>query len=251
MPDTIATGQNPNNPASGVNNPDPSATEPTTDGAKIDTRPADNAGGNADQKPTGTTTQLNPADNASAQKDSQAAAKETDSLLDAPQDEPNKGEPNQGEENPVLGAPEDGYQFEGTDMTDAAVGAFANVAKELNLSQESASKIFSTSLAGMKEQMLKQRADLYQQSVTNKELGLDDAVARQAVQQTYRRFFGDKPSLQAKIRAVNLDVDPEFIGVMKRISAELSEGTFVNGQRQGATDKSDFRTLFPNTKMNR
>ena len=64
-------------------------------------------------------------------------------------------------------------------------------------------------------------------------------------------YFGDKPQLRAKLKAVNLDVDPEFIGVMKRIAGDMSEGTFVEGQRNAKPSQDDFRSLYPNTHMNR
>ena len=173
------------------------------------------------------------------------------SLLDEGEKEPKEGEPKEGEEPSVLGAPEEGYQFEGYDPANAGIQAFSKVAQELNLSQESASKIMSQSLAGLKESQEKDRADCVRRSLEDKELGLSDPVNVQQVRATFAKYFGDKPQLRAKLRAMNLDVDPDFIGVFKRIGSELSEGTFVEGQRQATVDQNDYRALYPNTKMNR
>lgn len=173
------------------------------------------------------------------------------SLLDEGDKEPKEGEPKEGEEPSVLGAPEEGYQFEGYDPANAGIQAFSKVAQELNLSQESASKIMSQSLAGLKESQEKDRADCVRRSLEDKELGLSDPVNVQQVRATFAKYFGDKPQLRAKLRAMNLDVDPDFIGVFKRIGSELSEGTFVEGQRQSTVDQNDYRALYPNTKMNR
>ena len=173
------------------------------------------------------------------------------SLLDEGDKKPKEGEPKEGEEPSVLGAPEEGYQFDGYDPANAGIQAFSKVAQELNLSQESASKIMSQSLAGLKESQEKDRADCVRRSLEDKELGLSDPVNVQQVRATFAKYFGDKPQLRAKLRAMNLDVDPDFIGVFKRIGSELSEGTFVEGQRQATADQNDYRALYPNTKMNR
>lgn len=166
--------------------------------------------------------------------------------------EPKEGEEGKEEEEPsVLGAPEEGYQFEGYDPANAGIQAFSKVAQELNLSQESANKIMSQSLAGLKESQEKDRADCVRRSLEDKELGLSDPTNVQQVRATFAKYFGDKPQLRAKLRAINLDVDPDFIGVFKRIGSELSEGTFVEGQRQATADQNDYRALYPNTKMNR
>lgn len=174
------------------------------------------------------------------------------SLLDEGDKEPKEGEEGKEEEEPsVLGAPEEGYKFEGYDPANAGIQAFSKVAQELNLSQESASKIMSQSLAGLKETQEKDRADCVRRSLEDKELGLSDPANVQQVRATFAKYFGDKPQLRAKLRALNLDVDPDFIGVFKRIGSELSEGTFVEGQRQATADQNDYRALYPNTKMNR
>lgn len=174
------------------------------------------------------------------------------SLLDEGDKEPKEGEEGKEEEEPsVLGAPEEGYKFEGYDPANAGIQAFSKVAQELNLSQESANKIMSQSLAGLKESQEKDRADCVRRSLEDKELGLSDPVNVQQVRATFAKYFGDKPQLRAKLRAMNLDVDPDFIGVFKRIGSELSEGTFVEGQRQATADQNDYRALYPNTKMNR
>lgn len=192
-----------------------------------------------------------PAQEAPKQKGQEPNSDTKVSLLDEGDKEPKEGEPKEGEEPSVLGAPEEGYQFEGYDPANAGIQAFSKVAQELNLSQESANKIMSQSLAGLKESQEKDRADCVRRSLEDKELGLSDPANVQQVRATFAKYFGDKPQLRAKLRAINLDVDPDFIGVFKRIGSELSEGTFVEGQRQATADQNDYRALYPNTKMNR
>lgn len=236
-----APGQNANNPAAAAAQPDaapaaapqdqPPATPPATDPKAPDSQPAANAG-EGDQKP----------------------AEDQDGLLKGT--DPQKPEGEEGkegdEENPsVLGAPEEGYQFEGFNPADAGVQAFSEVAKELDLSQDSANKLMAQTMAGIQAQLAKQRAELRQQALSDKELGFTDPAVVNRTNAVFGKYFAGKPQLMAKIRAFNLDVDPDFIGVMKQLGADMSEGTFVQGKK-GAVDTGveDYRKLYPNTRMN-
>ena len=238
MSDGINTEQTTNVPvATPQTGAAPATQAPATEPAKQQTEPQGQA--------------TPPAQEAPKQEGQEPNSDTKVSLLDDGDKEPKEGEPKEGEEPSVLGAPEDGYKFEGYDPANAGIQAFSKVAQELNLSQESASKIMSQSLAGLKETQEKDRADCVRRSLESKELGLSDPANVQQVRATFAKYFGDKPQLRAKLRALNLDVDPDFIGVFKRIGSELSEGTFVEGQRQASADQSDYRALYPNTKMNR
>ena len=236
-----APGQNANNPAAAAAQPDaapaaapqdqPPATPPATDPKAPDSQPAANAG-EGDQKP----------------------AEDQDGLLKGP--DPQKPEGEEGKEGDegkpsVLGAPEEGYQFEGFNPADAGVQAFSEVAKELDLSQDSANKLMAQTMAGIQAQLAKQRAELRQQALSDKELGFTDPAVVNRTNAVFGKYFAGKPQLMAKIRAFNLDVDPDFIGVMKQLGADMSEGTFVQGKK-GAVDTGveDYRKLYPNTRMN-
>lgn len=239
MPDSINTDQSTNDPVATPAGGAPATQAPATEPA--------------DQQQTEPQTQATSPAQEPKQQEGQGPSSDTKvSLLDDGDKEPKEGdEPKEGEEPSVLGAPEDGYRFEGYDPANAGIQAFSKVAQELNLSQESASKIMSQSLAGLKESQAKDRADCVRRSLESKELGLNDPANVQQVRATFAKYFGDKPQLRAKLKALNLDVDPDFIGVFKRIGSELSEGSFVEGQRQAAVDQNDYRSLYPNTKMNR
>lgn len=236
-----APGQNANNPAAAAAQPDavpaaapqdqPPATPPTAAPKAPDSQPAANAG-EGDQKP----------------------AEDQDGLLKGT--DPQKPEGEEGkegaEEKPsVLGAPEEGYQFEGFNPADAGVQAFSEAAKELDLSQDSANKLMAQTMAGIQAQLAKQRAELRQQALSDKELGFTDPAVVNRTNAVFGKYFAGKPQLMAKIRAFNLDVDPDFISVMKQLGADMSEGTFVQGKK-GAVDTGaeDYRKLYPNTRMN-
>ena len=236
MSDGINTDQSTNDPVATPNGGAPATPTPATEPAQ-------------QTEPQGQATP--PAAEPPKQEGQEPKSDTKVSLLDEGDKEPKEGESEEGEEPSVLGAPEEGYQFEGYDPANAGIQAFSKVAQELNLSQESANKIMSQSLAGLKESQEKDRADCVRRSLEDKELGLSDPANVQQVRATFAKYFGDKPQLRAKLRAINLDVDPDFIGVFKRIGSELSEGTFVEGQRQATADQNDYRALYPNTKMNR
>lgn len=236
-----APGQNANNPAAAAAQPDaapaaapqdqPPATPPVTDPKAPDSQSAANAG-EGDQKP----------------------AEDQDGLLkgtDPQKPEGEEGKEGDEEKPSVLGAPEEGYQFEGFNPADAGVQAFSEVAKELDLSQDSANKLMAQTMAGIQAQLAKQRAELRQQALSDKELGFTDPAVVNRTNAVFGKYFAGKPQLMAKIRAFNLDVDPDFIGVMKQLGADMSEGTFVQGKK-GAVDTGveDYRKLYPNTRMN-
>ncbi len=165
-----------------------------------------------------------------------------------PEDGDKDGEP---EKPAVLGAPEGGYQFEGFDPANAGVAAFSEAAKSLDLSQDSAKQLMDTTMAGMKEELQRQRQALKQQALSSKELGFSDAKVANQANGAYGKYFGgaENANLRAKLRAFNLDVDPDFLRAMKRIGADISEGGFVQGKK-GARAADNYRALFPNTKMN-
>lgn len=188
--------------------------------------------------------------------DAQPAQEQADdSLLTGTESEANAAEGEEQtegkeEEPSILGAPEE-YAFDGVDASDLGIRGFSEVAKELNLSQEAATTIMERSMAGMREQLAKQRAELRKEAMASKELDFSNPEVANQTQSAFKRYFADKPRLQAKLRAFNLDVDPDFVGVIKRIGADMAEGSFVQGVRghESQTAGIDYRKLYPNTKM--
>lgn len=256
MPNSATVDQNTNDTTPATQSPNASVATPAN--------PAQTVPPNVDLKSTSgeqTGQATSPTDGKSGEQGQEGdndASKQIDSLLDDNgEKKEGEGEPKEGDdkkevEKPSqLGAPEDGYKFEGMNPAEPAVQAFSQAAKELDLSQDSANLLMAKSLDGIKSQMAHQRNELVKQCMQDEALGLRDATSRRQIQQTYARYFGDKPELRAKIKSLNLDVDPQFLSVMKKISSEMSEGSFVNGQRGGESADDDFRKLYPNTRMNR
>lgn len=177
-----------------------------------------------------------------------------DSLLggEPPKTEEQKPEGEQQKEEPtIFGAPDE-YKFEGIEAgaITGGIAGFTEAVKGLNLNQETAQAILSKSLAGIQADRVKERTALRQETLNDTALNWQDPNVQQQANSAYARFFGASPRIQAKLKALNLDVDREFLGIMQRIGGELSQGSFVQGNKQGSDD-SDFRRMYPATKMNR
>lgn len=122
--------------------------------------------------------------------------------------------------------------------------------KGLNLNQETAQAILSKSLDGIRADRAKERAALRQEALADAALNWSNPQVQQQASSAYAKYFGGSPRIQAKLKALNLDVDREFLGIMQRLGSELSQGSFVQGKQQGS-DENDFRRMYPATKMNR
>lgn len=235
MPDEIATGQNTNNPAAA----------PADTGAA----PAASSEAEAPAEAPADQTPQPAADGGEPAQDDDSGLISAD---DADDDGEAKDEEVEDDKPSVLGAPESGYTFEGYDPANAGVAAFSEAAKSLDLSQDSAKKLMDDTMAGMRAELTKQRKDLKQQALASKELGFNDPKVANRTNAVYGKYFGgaQNAGLRAKLRAYNLDVDPDFLGALKRIGADMSEGGFVQGKKSGARAATSYRAMFPNTKMN-
>lgn len=170
--------------------------------------------------------------------------------------EPEKadGKPEAEQDNPEDGAPEQ-YEFkapEGQKFDDAVLGAFSEVAKELNLSQSAAQKVLDKVAPVIQARQLEQieavRTAWAESAKTDKEFGGDKlneslSVAKKALDQ-----FGS-PELKKLLNESGLGNNPEVIRAFYRAGKAISEDTFVGGKAPKA-NANDARTLYPNSSMN-
>lgn len=170
-------------------------------------------------------------------------------------DKPNEKPATEADGNGFLGKPEGGYTFselpEGSDMS--VVEKWSEAAGEMNLSQDASQKLFTAGLEGLKERVAKQRSQMREASLADKELDFANPETQQCVQKAFRTYVAVSPALAQKLSQLNLDVDPDFIKFMKAVGKDIGGGanTFVTGNRGTRPDETDFRAMYPNTNMNR
>ena len=149
------------------------------------------------------------------------------------------------------GAPEK-YEFatpEGMQFDDAVVGAFGEVAKDLNLSQEAAQKILDkvgpVMAAQQNEALQAASTEWAEASKTDKEFGGDKlnenlAVAKKAMDQ-----FAS-PELRALLNESALGNNPEVIRMFYRVGKAISEDGFVVGGNAKNSEQTTAQRLYPN-----
>lgn len=220
-----------------ITDPAPTQTEgqPATQGTETQTDANTLAQGAADQGQ-----QQQAADQGStADAEAQGQAAEGEQCK-APQDD---GKPQ--------GAPEK-YEFatpEGMQFDDAVVGAFSEVAKDLNLSQEAAQKILDKVgpvMAAQQNEALRAASNEWAEaSKTDKEFGGDKlnenlAVAKKAMDQ-----FAS-PELRALLNESALGNNPEVIRMFYRVGKAISEDGFVVGGNAKNSEQTTAQRLYPN-----
>jgi len=148
------------------------------------------------------------------------------------------------------GAPEN-YEFkapEGMQFDDAVIGAFSEVAKDLNLPQDQAQKVLDKMApviaARQVEQLQAASTDWANAAKADKEFGGDNlaenlGVARKAMDSLAT------PELRALLEESGLGNHPEVIRVFYRAGKAISEDRFVGG-RQSAASTDPAKRLFPN-----
>lgn len=149
----------------------------------------------------------------------------------------------------------DTYEFkaaEGTTFDDAVIGAFSEVAKELNLSQDAAQKVLDKMApviaSRQEEQISAAQAAWTESAKTDKEYGGDKlaenlAVAKQALDQ-----FGT-PELRTLLNDSGLGNHPEIIRAFYRAGKAISQDGFVSGAG-GSSSQPDARKLYGASNMN-
>lgn len=160
----------------------------------------------------------------------------------------------EGEQDKPAGAPEK-YEFkatEGHEFDPKTIAAFSEVAKELNLSQESAQKVLDKMAPAMAEKQAAQieqiRNEWEQSARSDKEFGGDKLNDSLASAKKALDAFGT-PELRTLLDESGLGNHPDVIRFMVRAGKAISEDKFVGG-KTGNRNATDAKSLYPNSNMN-
>ena len=152
------------------------------------------------------------------------------------------------------GAPES-YEFkapEGTQFDDAVLGAFSEVAKELNLPQDQAQKVLDKMApviaARQAEQFQAARTEWAEAAKTDKEFGGEKLTENLGTAKKALDALAT-PELRTLLEESGLGNHPEVIRVFYRAGKAISEDRFVAGQA-GKTNQGDARRLYAASNMN-
>ena len=152
------------------------------------------------------------------------------------------------------GAPES-YEFkapEGTQFDDAVIGAFSEVAKELNLPQDQAQKVLDKMApviaARQAEQFQAARTEWAEAAKTDKEFGGEKLTENLGTAKKALDALAT-PELRTLLEESGLGNHPEVIRVFYRAGKAISEDRFVSGQ-PGKTNQGDARRLYAASNMN-
>lgn len=160
----------------------------------------------------------------------------------------------QQQEKKPEGAPES-YEFkapEGTQFDDAVIGAFSEVAKELNLPQDQAQKVLDKMApviaARQAEQFQAARTEWAEAAKTDKEFGGEKLTENLGTAKKALDALAT-PELRTLLEESGLGNHPEVIRVFYRAGKAISEDRFVAGQA-GKTNQGDARRLYAASNMN-
>lgn len=152
------------------------------------------------------------------------------------------------------GAPES-YEFkapEGTQFDDAVIGAFSEVAKELNLPQDQAQKVLDKMApviaARQAEKFQAARTEWAEAAKTDKEFGGEKLTENLGTAKKALDALAT-PELRTLLEESGLGNHPEVIRVFYRAGKAISEDRFVSGQA-GKTNQGDARRLYAASNMN-
>lgn len=160
----------------------------------------------------------------------------------------------QQQEKKPEGAPES-YEFkapDGVQFDDAVIGAFSEVAKELNLPQDQAQKVLDKMApviaARQDEQLQVARAEWAEAAKTDKEFGGEKLTENLGTAKKALDALAT-PELRTLLEESGLGNHPEVIRVFYRAGKAISEDRFVAGQA-GKTNQGDARRLYAASNMN-
>ena len=156
-------------------------------------------------------------------------------------------------ESKTEGAPEK-YEFtpaEGTQFDEQVIGAFSEIAKELNLTQEAAQKVLDKMApaiqARQSEQIAAVQSAWANQAKSDKEFGGDKLNENLAVAKKALETFGS-PELSALLNESGMGNHPEIIRAFYRAGKAISEDRFVGG---GAPhSRNDAKSFYAASNMN-
>lgn len=168
------------------------------------------------------------------------------------------GDPKPGDEKgkkPAEGAPEKYETFtapEGVTLDQELLGKFSTTAKELNLSQVGAQKLFDLAaenakaiVAQQQEQARKTREGWVNELKADKEFGGEKFGATVLSAQRTLGKFGS-PKLMADLEDSGFGDNAELIRLLTRVDKATREDTIVDGDPAGADPKSAAETIYPN-----
>lgn len=148
-------------------------------------------------------------------------------------------------------APES-YSFtapEGQEYDSGVIEAFSSVAKELNLTQDAASKILETVAPVMAarhaELVENQKTEWMNASKADKEFGGDRLNENLAVAAKALDMFGT-PELKTLLNESGLGNHPEIIRAFLRAGKAVSDDSIVNA---GSGNTAQSKSLYPNSNM--
>lgn len=152
------------------------------------------------------------------------------------------------------GAPEQ-YTFkpvEGAAFDDAVLGAFSEVAKQLNLTQDAAQQVLDKMGPAMAsrqaEQIESARNEWANTAKADKEYGGEKFTENLAVAKKALDAFGS-PELTALLDQSGFGNHPDVIRFFYRAGKAISEDGFVSGQ-SGKASHGDARRLYAASNMN-
>ena len=151
------------------------------------------------------------------------------------------------------GAPEQ-YEFqapEGKEFDPEVVGQFAEVAKELNLTQDAAQKVLDKMAPVLAQRQEKQvmavREQWANESKADPEFGGDKLPENLATAKKAMDTFAS-PELRTLLNDSGMGNNPEVIRLFVRVGKAISEDGFVRGG-SGNAQSRDPKRLYPNSNM--
>ena len=212
-----------------------------------------------------TDTLITEGQNTTAADQQQSAETQTESHVESvgeqaePQQQEANGQESQSQstegelESKTEGAPEK-YEFtpaEGTQFDEQVIGAFSEIAKELNLTQEAAQKVLDKMApaiqARQSEQIAAVQSAWANQAKSDKEFGGDKLNESLAVAKKALETFGS-PELSALLNESGMGNHPEIIRAFYRAGKAISEDRFVGGG--AAHSRNDAKSFYAASNMN-
>lgn len=151
------------------------------------------------------------------------------------------------------GAPES-YEFkapEGVSFDEGVIGAFSEVAKDLNLPQDAAQKVLDKMAPVIQARQMEQfeaaRNQWAEATKADKEFGGEKLDENLATAKKALDTFGT-PEFRALLNESGFGNHPEVIRVFYRAGKAISEDRFVAGSGKGP--QADARRLYSNSNMN-
>lgn len=162
-----------------------------------------------------------------------------------------KTEGEQKDTDQKAGAPEK-YEFkapEGQQFDEAVIGAFSEVAKELNLPQDAAQKVLDkvapVIAARQAENLQAVRTEWAETAKADQEFGGDKLAENLAIAKKARDAFAT-PEFVKLLDDTGLGNHPEVIRVFYRAGKAISEDRIVTGAQGGATNQTTAQRMYPN-----